>query len=143
MKTIHTEIIIEASAQEVWDILMDHSTYPEWNPLILSISGSTKEGELLEAMIAPPGKKPMKFKPVVLKKEAKKEFRWKGKLFFKGLFDGEHFFQLVEMGANRTKFIHGERFTGILVGPLYKMIGEQTKAGFLEMNEALKKRAEH
>ena len=93
-------------------------------------------------MIQNPGKKPMKFKPVVLVNQESKEFRWKGKLFVKGLFDGEHYFQLERINDNLTKLVHGEKFTGFLAGALLKMIGEDTKKGFESMNEALKRRVE-
>ena len=45
MKELHSEIEIAASAQRVWDILTDFSSYPQWNPFIRRISGEAKIGE--------------------------------------------------------------------------------------------------
>lgn len=61
----------------------------------------------------------------------------------KGLFDGEHYFKLEKIDDNRTRFIQGEKFTGLLSGIFFKLIGEDTKSGFNEMNFALKKKAEN
>lgn len=83
----------------------------------------------------------MTFKPVVLKFEPKKEFRWKGKLGIQGIFDGEHYFILEEVDNNQTKLIHGEKFSGILVYVMGNVL-EKTKIGFELMNEALKKQSE-
>ena len=79
----------------------------------------------------------MTFKPIVLKYKPDKEFRWKGKLGIRGIFDGEHYF-LLEEANGQTKFIHGEEFAGILV-PLMQKTLEKTEKGFILMNEALKK----
>jgi hypothetical protein len=51
MKQLISDIIIEASADEVWNELLDHQAYPTWNPFIKQISGSTTVGETLEVTI--------------------------------------------------------------------------------------------
>ena len=138
MRSIKTEIVINAPVEEVWNALMDHQSYPEWNPFIKKISGSTQLGDYLQVTLQSEGNKPMDFKPIVLINNANQEFRWVGKLGFKGVFDGEHYFILEQIGPHQTKFIHGEKFTGILSGLLMKMIGKDTEEGFKTMNKALK-----
>lgn len=83
----------------------------------------------------------MIFKPDILKFEPEREFRWKGKFGIKGIFDGEHYFILEETGEHQTKFIHGEIFSGILVGLMGGALAN-TRDGFVLMNEALKKECE-
>jgi len=142
MRNLETEITIKASPAEVWDILLNHEAYAEWNPFIKEISGPAQPGEKLLINIQPPDSKAMVFKPLVLVNEKEKEFRWIGKLFVKGIFDGEHYFLLESVGPNETHFTQGENFTGILSGLMMKMIGKNTLSGFESMNEALKKKAE-
>jgi hypothetical protein len=142
MRNLETEVTISATTEVVWDILLDHKAYPEWNPFIIQISGPTQPGENLLVNIKPPEGKPMEFKPLVLANKKEKEFRWIGKLFVKGIFDGEHYFLLESVGPNETRFTQGENFTGILSGVMMKMIGENTLVGFENMNKALKKQAE-
>lgn len=118
---------------------MDFKNYPNWNPFIKSLSGNAEVGEQLTAQLFLSGKKPMIFKPTVLKAIPNQEFRWLGKLGVKGLFDGEHYFKLEKLDDNRTLFTQGENFSGLLSGVLFKMIGEETKQGFESMNLALAK----
>jgi hypothetical protein len=141
-KEISTSIVINSSPSVIWEILMNFDNYPNWNPFILSISGNPKVGEQIEAKIQPPGAKAMIFKPLVLVNESEKEFKWLGKLWVKGLFDGEHRFQLIDNQNGTTTFIQSEKFKGILVPLLKKMLDQKTLKGFIGMNEALKLRAE-
>ncbi len=141
MKTIETEIRIDTDISYVWNVLMDFDNYPKWNPFIRSIHGEQKTGNRLMVDIKPPGGKEMSFKPEILILNPNREFRWKGKLFIHGLFDGEHFFMLESVGNDQTRFIHGESFSGILV-PLLGGMLKKTRNGFQLMNEALKKECE-
>ncbi|MFW3579443.1 SRPBCC family protein [Vagococcus fluvialis] len=141
MKEIKTEIIINAAPEKVWSILTNFEDYPNWNPFISYISGEKEVGSKLNVSINPPGDKGMTFKPTLLKFEKSKEFRWKGKVFIKGLFDGEHFFVLSKTDNNKTKLIQGEKFSGILV-PIFGKTLDKTKEGFKLMNESLKNESE-
>jgi hypothetical protein len=141
MKNIQTEILILADTAKVWDVLMNFDSYPKWNPFITSISGERKLGNRLTVSINPPGGKGMTFKPNILTLEANKEFRWKGKLGINGIFDGEHYFILESVDKDITKFIHGEKFSGLLVPFVRKML-DKTQKGFLLMNESIKNECE-
>ena len=141
MNQIETEIIIDAKPEKVWEILVDFESYSKWNPFIKSISGNKKTGEQLKVFIQPPNGKGMTFRPKVLIYESNKEFRWLGKLLIKGLFDGEHYFILNKIEDHRTRFVHGEKFGGILI-PFMGSVLKNTKTGFELMNVAIKKQAE-
>lgn len=141
MKTIQTSIIIDAPVKNVWDTLMDFEQQPQWNPFIQEISGAPSVGSQLTVSIAPPNGKGMTFRPLVVTHDPFKAFSWRGKLGIRGLFDGEHFFRLEPIGDQSTRFIHGEHFSGLLV-PLFGKMLEQTRAGFMQMNEALKLESE-
>jgi hypothetical protein len=141
MKNIQTEILINTDITKVWDVLMNFDNYPKWNPFITSISGERKLGNRLTVSINPPGGKGMTFKPNILTLEANKEFRWKGKLGINGIFDGEHYFILESVDKDITKFIHGEKFSGLLVPLVGKML-DKTQKGFQLMNESIKNECE-
>ena len=142
MKEIHTEIEIAAPPETVWRELTAFATYSEWNPFIRRIEGQPAAGTRLTVRIEPPGGTAMTFQPTVLVATAPVELRWKGGLVIPGLFDGEHSFRLDALGPNRTKFVHREVFTGLLV-PLFGKGLSKTKLGFEAMNQALKARAEN
>jgi hypothetical protein len=141
LRTIHTEIAITAPAARVWDILMATGQWPEWNPFA-KVSGRFAVGERLEVEISPPGRKPMKFTPTVVRLEAGRELRWLGHLGLPGIFDGEHGFRVVPESEGRCRFEHFELFRGLLAGPILWLAGDATRGGFEAMIRALKARAE-
>jgi hypothetical protein len=141
-KEIKTQITIEAAPERVWEVLTDFGQYSVWNPFIKSIKGEVKTGNKIIVRLEPPGAKGMTFKPRVLAFDQNKEFRWMGHLFFPGLFDGEHRFELIDNGNGTTTFIQAEKFRGILVRMLSKMLDVNTMNGFKAMNEQLKLEAE-
>lgn len=136
-KQIETRIIINATPEQVWHVFTQFNTYPEWNPFVSKLTGTPEPGKNINVKL--PG---MTFTPKVLVYAPQKEFRWLGKLWFKGLFDGEHYFILQDNGDGSTTFIQGERFNGILLPLFNHMLDTKTIAGFNEMNVALKKRVE-
>ena len=143
MKVIRTKIEINASAAQVWHVLTDFDKYPEWNPFIKKISGRLHPGEKLRVTIHPPGKKESVFNPVVLNVEKNREFCWLGHLFFPGIFDGEHHFQIESISDSAVLLHHNEHFSGILLPVLWKTLFNHIRIGFIEMNQALKLRVEH
>jgi len=142
MKEIYTEIEINASPEQVWNLLTDFSHLPDWNPFIRRASGVVKQGEKLEVRLQPPGGSGMTIKPTLTKVEPNQELRWLGHLFIPGLFDGEHIFSLEPGGAGRVKLVHREEFRGVLAGLILRLVGENTRRGFEAMNQALKQEAE-
>jgi hypothetical protein len=141
--TIETSITMAAPPSRVWDVLTDFTRFPEWNPFIRSIKGDLAVGSRLDVQIAPPGKKSMRFRPTVRAANANHELRWLGLLLVPGLFDGEHYFVLEPQGTGTTRFVHGERFSGVLVGLIMRAgMLDVTRQGFEAMNAALKQRVE-
>jgi len=140
MPRIDTGIRIDAPPAAVWATLVDTAAWPEWNPLLLKLKGTLKLGEFVTVVLGA-GKRPIAIKPQVVAHEEGREFRWRGSADAAFVFTGEHHFIVQADGAG-TRFVHGERFSGLLAGPLLAIIGGETKAGFVAMNEALKARCE-
>lgn len=136
-KEIKTSITIKASSESIWKILMDFEGYPQWNSFIKSVSGDVKVGNRIQIKL-----EGMTFKPKVLTFKENKELKWLGRLWFKGLFDGEHQFKLIDNGNGTTNFEHSEVFSGVLVKLFSKDLDKNTKKGFEQMNKELKLRAE-
>ncbi|SEP07197.1 SRPBCC domain-containing protein [Aquisalimonas asiatica] len=142
-REIVTEIHIQAPPEAVWEVLLDFPAYPQWNPFITGISGVADTASRLAVTIQPPGKRPMVFRPEVLRALPAQELSWLGRVGIPGLFDGEHRF-LLERDEERggTRFLHRETFSGILLPLLWWTMAKPTRAGFEAMNRALKQRAE-
>jgi len=137
--TVHSHIEIDASPQRVWDALLDFDAYPDWNPFIRSIRGAARPGDRLTVAVRAPGRRAMTFRPVVLRAQAHRELRWRGRLLLPGLLDGEHIFGIAPFSTTRVRFSQRERFTGLLVPTVRRTLLETTR-GFEEMNRALARR---
>ncbi|GAB6905924.1 conserved hypothetical protein [Desulfosarcina cetonica] len=137
MREIKTEIMINAKPDKIWSVLIDFERYPDWNPFIKSISGNKEVGGHLAVEVQPPERNPL-----ILRFESGRELRWKGKFIIKGIFDGEHYFLINGNDDGTATLIQGEKFSGLLVSLLGKVL-ENTKRGFILMNEALKKKMRH
>ena len=143
---LRTEVEIDAPRERVWQVLMDFSAYSDWNPFITRISGAPEKGNSLVVTLRRSEGRESTFRPRVICYRPQKEFRWVGSLFTGWVFRGEHFFELqtLDFGdgdAERTRLIHGENFSGILVKFINRTLAD-TGRRFAEMNQALKERAE-
>ncbi|MEX1190512.1 MAG: SRPBCC domain-containing protein [Brumimicrobium sp.] len=141
-KEIKTEVLINATPDKVWSTLTNFGSYHSWNPFIKSIEGEIKVGNKVIVKIEPPESKGMTFRPTILAYNANKELSWIGHLFFSGIFDGEHKFELIDNKNGTTTFIQSEKFKGVLVPFLKKQLDNNTKRGFEVMNNKLKEIAE-
>lgn len=139
---LRTEVEIDAPRERVWSVLTDFARYHEWNPFITGVEGRLERGARLRVTISlPEDGGQHTFRPTIVRCEPGEELRWLGHLLIKGLFDGEHFFRLDSIGDNRTKFVHGEDFGGVLLRFMGNTLTLSAR-GFAYMNQALKRRVE-
>jgi hypothetical protein len=142
VRSISHTIEIDAAPEAVWSELADTGAYPGWNPFVRRLEGQLGQGERLEVEIEPPGGRAMTFKPTVLEATPGRELRWLGRFLVRGLFDGEHSFEIEPLGPGRSRLTQAERFSGLLVRPFAGTL-EKTERGFEAMNCALKARVEN
>ncbi len=43
-KSVQTELTIEAAPEDVWAVLIDPTSYAEWNPILVAVEGTFEEG---------------------------------------------------------------------------------------------------
>lgn len=141
MKEIQTKIEINAPASRVWEILTDFEKFPNWNPFVIKVEGDLAVGNQLKIEVQIPRSSKQKFTPTVLNADEDKELRWVGHVPPK-LFRGEHYYKIEKIDENKVRFIHGELFSGLLVGLIWIFQGKKIEEGYHLMNKALKKRAE-
>jgi hypothetical protein len=139
---IETQIDIDAAPEQVWKVLTDFSAYASWNPFVTKIEGAPAPASRLRIRVEPPGGAAMTFRPRVTHVEPNRSLAWLGRLGIPGLFDGAHRFELVTLPGGRTRLIHAEHFTGMLVPLFRKSLDDKTRKGFEAMNAALKVRVE-
>jgi hypothetical protein len=140
MKQIKVETTINSTKAVVWSLLTGQ---PGFIPQ--ELQQAVKEGKIgeeLNVKMAAENGKAATFKIRLEKVILQEELLWRGKLWAKGIFDGEHEFKIVENGANnRVVFIEQETFTGLLVPFLGKTI-EATEEEFKRTVGILKTKAE-
>jgi hypothetical protein len=107
----------------------------------MRVAGTAAVGERLHVTPGPAGSGPS-FRPRVLEASPGRTLRWLGHLVVPGLFDGEHRFDIEDVGEGRSRLVHSETFGGLLVGPVLWRHGEQTERSFEGVNAALKVRSE-
>ncbi|MCW2763145.1 MAG: hypothetical protein JWR85_3346 [Marmoricola sp.] len=141
MKSIQAVTEIAAPVETVWAELTAVASYAEWNPFITKFDGELSVGARPEVQIAPPGARPMSFRPTITEVSQGERLEWIGRVLMPGIFDGRHSFRLEAIGDDRTRLTQTEQFSGLLVAVTGGMLAK-TQAGFEAMNEALRERAE-
>jgi len=141
VRLVERSIDIDASPEAVWKVLIDLVRYPEWNPFLSRIVGPLIPGGRLSVDFGGRDSRKMTMRPRVLVVSPGRELRWLGKLGIGGLFNGEHSFRIEPASPSTVRFVQSERFTGLLV-PLLGRVIRQAASGFEEMNSALKSRVE-
>ena len=139
-RAIQAEIVINAPASKVWQVLIDFKAYPQWNPFIRQVTGTMEPDEQLTVQMYS-GNRTISFSPTVLVVQPERELRWIGRVFIPGIFDGEHSFVIEPLGGNQVRLIQSEKFNGLLV-PFSGSLLDDAKRSFQEMNRALKVQAE-
>jgi hypothetical protein len=136
---LRSAVTIDATPEQVWSVLADLEAYDEWNPFIVSSSGTVAVGATLtNTMRDATGD--MTFTPTVLTATPGRELRWLGKLGPGGVFDGEHAFLIEPAGAGRVRLTQTETFSGVAVPFFRGQLHDQTLPQFHAMNDALAQR---
>lgn len=141
MKKIETQIDIETPLVEVWNLFSDFEKYNEWNPFLIEVKGSLIEGSIIKISARFNDGNIRMAEPKVEKVIFGKEVYFLAKKRF--LFTGRHYFIFEAISNTRTRFIHGECFSGLLPLLLWHKIEPSFTVSFGEMNQALKARAEN
>ncbi|WP_045859460.1 SRPBCC domain-containing protein [Teredinibacter purpureus] len=142
LREVRTDVVINASKEFVWETLTRFEDYPSWNPFATSIEGNLIVGENLAVTINVPNQGIMKFRPRIIDVKHNVRFAWQGKVLVKGVFDGEHSFELESISDTQCRLVHREVFSGFLVAMMWKKLSNNTHEGFSHMNQALKLKCE-
>lgn len=134
---VHTQIELEAPIGKVWSLLADINSWDTWTPIFNFKMASLKPGgrALLLAKVGPaPAPLPVKFDVV----DKERELRWHGGV--KGMLYGSHFLKLEKIDENRTRLIHGEEFSGLVISASWGLLGKQLPAAYKAFNRHLSRR---
>jgi hypothetical protein len=141
-REIATEIEIDAPPARVWSVLTDFSSYPEWNTFLRWVEGRIAEGERIYFCFELLRGFRFKVNATILNVVPEKALRWAGVFLTARLFRAEHYFELIPSPGARTRFSHGEIFTGHLLPLAWIVLGTSGRRAYEDMNRELKRRAE-
>ncbi len=140
-RTIYTDIIIEATPEQVWAVLTDTSSYKDWAVFLVDIQGEIKDGEKITAVFKINPKKE-KFNTIehTISVDEGKEFYWAEK--GPGGIRDNHHFKVEPVDWGKTLFIQSDEImkgiTWLAGGNLSKMYAE----GYQAFNRRLKAEVE-
>lgn len=140
---IRTVVDINAPPEKVWKAVVDFEHYGDWNTQLKFLGGEAKPGGNLHLLLAAKGADPYEFKPVVSRWVENKEFAWLAITGMPRVFDGEHFFELEDLGNGKTRVVNREEYRGVMSQVMKRLpMMENAPQGFDLMNAELKQYCE-
>ena len=134
---VYTEIVIEANATQIWELLIDFANYPEWHTYLTNVKGEVAKGKYLRFTYFDEKKKREKqFRAKILTLTPNEKLSWGGNLWF--FFKAEHSFELIKVDETHTKLIQTEYWKGLFGKSFGKKIYQETLTQFEELNEQIK-----
>lgn len=141
MPEIKTEIIINSDAESVWNILTDIPNHQKWNTVFRDLKGTAEVGRGIRLKLNIAGKA-RPFSAKVLECNQPKTFAWgSAKSPLDILISANHYFHIEALSDNKIRFIHGEKFGGLLPLLLWPLI-RKIEPQYQQMNTDLKNQAE-
>lgn len=134
-----TEIELDAPIDIVWGVLADIESWPSWTRIFGFKFGKLKTGgrAVLMARVGPGvAALPIRFDVV----DRERELRWHGGI--PGVVHGSHYLKLEDAGNGRTRLIHGEDFSGLVINATWGAIGKQLPGAYKAFNRDLARRVD-
>ena len=135
-KSVHHEIMIDASPEKVWSVLINTDQYDDWNPVMKLLEGKVKEGNKVKYRFTQEVDKvsdiPSNVKQIIPHKLLNQGGGMNGVITF------DHRYILEEKN-NQTKVTIHEDYQGIYVNFWNPA---PVEAAYKRLNEALKTRVE-
>lgn len=109
--SVHTEIMIEASAAEVWAALVDFKAMSTWSSSLKTVAGDIRNGGAVQSHFLAMGK--MWVADHVFIYQEGQFYGWSDPLTgdFSGVRD-HHLFRVENVSPSLTRFIQSDEFTG-------------------------------
>ena len=118
MRSYEASSFIEATPEQVWPVLTDTPTWPDWDSGVTKVDGRLALGEKLSITVAANPGRVFPVKVVQLSAPERLVFRGGMPL---GLFTGQRTYTLVPEGTG-TRFTMREEYTGPLAGMICRSI---------------------
>jgi hypothetical protein len=142
MARFYTEIEINAPKRQVWDILIQKEAWKYWNTFLFDCDSALPFQQGREVFLAVrrlPNDEETAFEPLVTRIQPGVCLSWTASI---PGFRNDYWFELQEIGLGRTKYIHKDRYAGVLSRVFLPFIREDEQRGMQRMARELKRYAE-
>ena len=137
-KTFHASIVIPASPEEVWSVLMDTENYKHWHPLLVPKEGKLISGKSIKYLMTQPNGKQSEFVTNILNIEPAKLIKQYAGVPLILTADHEYRLEKVDGG---TRVVQHEVDNGLAmlfwdsswVQPTYEKVNEELKRRVMEL----------
>ena len=138
MKAYEATAAIGATPEDIWAILTDASSYPNWDSGVVRVEGSIAPGEKIKVVskVNPNRAFPVK----VTEFNPGRSMTWSGGMPL-GLFKGVRRFTLTPEGDGTTRFSMREEYTGLFLPLIWRSMPDLSPS-FDQFASGLKARAE-
>jgi hypothetical protein len=137
---VTTTIEIAATPEQVWAVLADLPSYPQWHPMFQAVRGQLAAGsKLVITTTIPTSGRTMTVKVKVLTADPGTELRWVSKLL--GITISERRF-LLSPADGGTSLVQAETYRGLGSGRRAFTVISRIQAAFEAINQAIKQQAE-
>lgn len=135
---IDSTVDIAAPPDRVWAVLMDLDSYAAWNTQLRYHGGDPVVGGRIDLEMVPASGSGYRFRPTVVDRQEGRSFGWVARTGPRGVFDGEHRFELTPLPDGGTRLRNREEYRGLL-SPVLRRLPQMRSApaGFDRMNREL------
>ena len=138
---VEHRIGVEAPAEIIWEVISDLKSWEVWNKLYPKASGEIHIGSMLDVTLALPGEAPRQIQPTVLEWVPNEQLHWRLTMLG-GLVKTVRYFEIESLAKANCIVSNGEIIGGLMGPRVGKRMARTIYRAFIEMNEALKARAE-
>ena len=143
-RVVKAEIEIDASPEDVFDILTDLARYPEWNPFTPRIDSTLEMGEPVRMQVRlGTGTRLRRQVEYVTANERPIRLCWGADIPLRFLIRADRCQTLEVLGDGRTRYVCTDAIAGWLSPLVIRFFGPAMQRGFEDCARALKKRAEN
>jgi hypothetical protein len=138
--TYKSQIDIDVPSQKVWNIILDTSSYADWNPFTTKILTSWQIGEevFMTFKLKPHGK-PMLYSMQLEELTPKKAITWGRKMWHVQVRRRQ---TIEKLSDSQCHYTTAQIITGILSPLAHLLLGKDLKNSFNDLTRALKDYAE-
>jgi len=138
---IEHRVGVQAPAEVIWEVLSDLGSWERWCVLYPKASGEIRIGSVLELTLALPGQAPREIRPTVLEWVPNEQLHWKLTMMG-GLMKTVRYFEIETLAEASCIVTNGEILGGLIGPRVGKRMARNIYRAFVDMNDALKARAE-